>query len=162
MTALRLPALRLNHMLGAATIMLLGIAAWPWLVPPVPATRPLTVPTASGPAPTLASLPPPGNYAAIVDRPLFSPSRRAAPGAAGAVGASIESRYRLLGVVATGPKKKAFIAEGARRAEISEGETLDGWTVKTIGQDRVSLTSPAGEAALVMKPVPPEPLPKPQ
>jgi hypothetical protein len=157
MTRLSLLALRPNHALGAAAIVFASLAAWPWLFPPVPATRPLVAPAVSTPAPTLALLPPLASFAAIVERPLFSPSRRAPPGATGTLGASIESRYRLIGIVATGPKKKAFVGEGARRLEIAEGDTLDGWTVTEIGQDRVRLASPAGEAALKLAPAAVEP-----
>lgn len=162
MTALRLPSVRLNHVLGAAAIVFVVIAAWPWLFRPVPAIRPLAAPPTSAATPTLAPLPPLGIFAAIVERPLFSPSRRPQPGAGAALGTSIESRYRLIGIVATGPKKKAFIVEGARRFEIAEGDTLDGWTVTEIGQDRVRLTSPAGEAALKLVPAAAEPAKKPQ
>jgi type II secretory pathway component PulC len=58
----------------------------------------------------------------------------------------------LVGIIAAGPKKKALVAEGARRVEIAEGDTLDGWTVTAIGKDRVTLTSPTGEAALKLAP----------
>jgi hypothetical protein len=147
----RLPTLRLTHALGAAAIVFAALAAWPWIVPPVPAIGQLAAPPASAPA-SLAALPPLATYPAIVERPLFTPSRRPPPGTtAAAPGPSIESRYRLLGIVATGPKKKAFIAEGARHLDIAEGDTLDGWSVKEIGADRVLLASPAGEAALKLK-----------
>jgi general secretion pathway protein N len=152
MIGLRPPALRLNYTLGAATIALAAIAAWPWLVPPVPLLRPLAAPPASTPAPSAATLPPLASYAAIIERPLFSPSRRPPPGAQTAQGPSIESRYRLVGIVATGPKKTAFIAEGAQRRDIAVGDMLDGWTVSEIGQDRIKLTSPAGEAVLKLAP----------
>ena len=151
-----LPALRLNHALGSAALLFAALAAWPWLSPPLPATRPIAAPSAGTPAPSLISLAPLASYAAIVERPLFSPSRRPPPGAAAALGASIEGRYRLLGIVATGPKKSAFIAEGARRLEIDAGQTLDGWTVKEIGSDSVTLTSPTGEATLKLSPAAPE------
>ena len=157
----RLPAPRLNHALGAAVIVCVALAAWPWLAPPVPTTGPLAAPPASAPTSALTALPPLAGYSAIVERPLFAPSRRPAPGAQPALGQSIESRYRLLGIVATGPKKKAFVADGAHRIEITEGETLDGWMVKEIGPDRIVLSSPAGEAALKLKPAAPEPA-KPQ
>jgi hypothetical protein len=147
-----LTALRLNHVLGASALVFVAIAAWPWLVPPVPAVRPLVAPSTSAPAPSVATLPPLASYAAIVERPLFSPSRRPAPGAPTTLGPSIESRYRLVGIIAAGAKKKALIADGARRVEIAEGDTLDGWTVTGIGKDRVTLTSPAGEAALKLAP----------
>jgi hypothetical protein len=151
-----LPALRLDHALGSAALLFAALAAWPWLSPPLPATRPIAQPSASAPAPSPISLAPLASYAAIVERPLFSPSRRPPPGAEAALGPSIEGRYRLLGIVATGPKKSAFIAEGMRRLEIDVGQTLDGWTVKEIGRDSVTLTSPAGEATLKLAPAPPE------
>lgn len=152
MMRLPLPALGLNRALGATAIAFSVVAVWPWLFPPVPAIRPLAAPAASAPALTLAPLPPLATFAAIVERPLFSPSRRPPPGAAGLLGASIESRYRLIGIVVTGPKKKAFVAEGARHFEIAEGDTLDGWAVSEIGRDRVRLTSSAGEATLKLLP----------
>lgn len=162
MTGMRLPALRLNPALGAAAIVFAALAVWPWLFPPLPATRPLAAPPAGAPAPALAPLPPLASFTAIVERPLFSPSRRPPPGATAALGASIESRYRLIGIVVTGPKKKAFVAEGARRLEIVEGDILDGWTVTEIGQDRVRLTSSTGEAALKLTPAAAEAPKKPQ
>jgi len=147
-----LSAPRPNHVLGAAALVFAATAAWPWLVPPVPTVRPLAAPPASAPAPSVATLPPLASYAAIVERPLFSPSRRPAPGAQTALGPSIESRYRLVGIIAAGTKKKALVADGARRIEIAEGDTLDGWTVTAIGKDRVALTSPTGDAALKLVP----------
>jgi general secretion pathway protein N len=143
---------RLNQALGATALVFAGIATWPWLVPPIPAVRAVASSPAQATAPALPALPPLASYAAIVERPLFSPSRRPAPGARTAPGPSIESRYRLVGIIAAGPKKKALVAEGARRVEIAEGDTLDGWTVTAIGKDRVTLTSPTGEAALKLAP----------
>jgi hypothetical protein len=150
--AIRLPARPLNRALAAAAILFAALAAWPWIVPPMPAIRPPAAPPATAPATALAALPPLASYSAIVERPLFSPSRRPPPGAGTTLGPSIESRIRLLGIVATGPKKTAFVAEGAHHIELAEGDTIDGWTVKEIGQDRVLLSSTAGEAALKLAP----------
>lgn len=157
-----MPALRSNHALATAAIAFTALAVWPWLFPPVPAIRQLAPAAAGAPVPTLASLPPLGSFAAIVDRPLFSPSRRPPPGAAAASGSSIESRYRLIGIVAAGSRRKAFVAEGVRHLEIGEGDTLDGWKVIEVGQDRVRLTSPAGEAALRLAPAATQAPPKTQ
>lgn len=156
MTALRLPVLRRNHALGGVAVLLTGLTVWPWLVSPTPAARPLAAAQPSAAARSLAPLPPLATFVAIVERPLFAPSRRPPPGIS-AIGPSIESRYRLLGIVGSGPKKKAFLAEGAHRGEIAEGDTLDGWTVKEIAQDRVLLSSPAGDASLKLKPAASEP-----
>jgi hypothetical protein len=160
--ATRVPALRLNHLLGGTAAVCAVIAIWPWLSPPVPATRPLVVVPASAPAPTIATLPPLASFSAIVERPLFSPSRRPTPGANAAAGPLVASRYQLLGIVATGPKKRAFFADGARHVDIAEGERLDGWIVKQIGADSVLLSSPEGEAVLRLKPAAAESPAKPQ
>jgi len=160
-TALRLPALRLNHLLAAAAIFAAALAAWPWLFPPLPAIRPLAAAPESRPPAAPTALAPLSGYTAIVEHPLFSPSRRPPATASAGLGPSIESRYRLLGVVATGPKRKAFVAEGARHVEVTVGDTLDGWTISDIGKDRVHLTSPAGEAALKLAPSAGEPAKKP-
>lgn len=152
----RLPAPRLNHGLAVAAILFAALAVWPWFVPPTPKTRPLAASPTSVPTPTLAALPPLASFSEIIERPLFTPSRRPPAGAASMQAPSIETRYRLLGVVATGPKKKAFIAEGAHRLEISIGDALEGWTVKEIGPDHVLLGSPAGEATLKLAPAAPE------
>jgi hypothetical protein len=145
MIGLRLPAMRLSHALAGGVLVLAGIAAWPWLVPPVPSSRPITAPQPGAPGAALTALPPLATYAAIVERPLFSPSRRA-PASVMTIGPTVESRYRLVGIFASGSKKKAYVAEGSRRIELAEGDTLDGWKVKQIGQDRVLLSSPDGEA----------------
>jgi hypothetical protein len=92
------------------------------------------------------------SFSAIVERPLFSPSRRPPAGANTAAGPLVASRYRLLGVLATGPKKRAFLADGVRRIDVAEGERLDGWTVKQIGADNLQLSSPDGDAVLTLKP----------
>jgi hypothetical protein len=149
MMSLRLAPPRPNHLLWGASVLLAGLAIWPWLVPPAPSVRALVVPQASAPPPQLPALPAITKYAAIVERPLFAPSRRAPAGAApAALGSAIEGRYRLVGILGTGPTRKAFVADGARRAEIAEGGMLGGWTVTQIGQDRVMLRSAAGEAVL--------------
>jgi general secretion pathway protein N len=149
MIAGRLPRLRPNHALGALVVLGAAAAVWPWIAPPVPAVRASAPPTAKQAPPAVAPLPPLASYAATIERPLFAPSRRPAPGAAAAP--SSETRFRLLGVVATGAKRRAFLADGTRRIEAAEGEVVDGWTIKQIGQDRVLLTSPAGETTLKLK-----------
>jgi hypothetical protein len=157
MSALHLPAPRLNHVLGGAILLFGLLAAWPWLMSQSSPARRAAAPEAA-PGATLAPLPPLSSYAAIVERPLFAPTRRPAPGApAAAAGPSVEGRYRLIGIVGTSAKRHAFIADGTRRADISEGDTFDGWTVKEIGADRVVLVSPAGETVLKLSRAAPEP-----
>ena len=154
-------ALRLDHALTAGALCFVALAVWPWLVPPIPETRPLATPPTAPAAPPLTALPPLVSFAATVERPLFSPSRRPAANAPTTAAPAAESRYRLVGIVASGTKKTAFIADGGRRAQIGVGDAFDGWTVKEIGQNRVTLASPSGEMVLKLKSTPVEPA-KPQ
>jgi hypothetical protein len=154
-------ALRLDHALTAGALCFAALAVWPWLVPPIPETRPPATPPAAPAAATLTALPPLASFAATVERPLFSPARRPAANAPATAAPAAESRYRLVGVVVSGMKKTAFIADNGRRAQIGVGDAFDGWTVKEIGQDRVTLASPSGEMVLKLKPAPAEPA-KPQ
>jgi len=155
--AVRVPPLRLNHAFGAAAVLFAALALWPWVVPQsaLSPRRPAT-PSAGAPAPALAALPPIASFSATVERPLFAPSRRPASTAVEPATGSTEGRYRLLGVVATGPTKKAFVVDGTRHIEVTEGSMLDSWSIKQIGPDRVLLTSPTGDAVLKLKPAPPE------
>jgi len=148
-----LPSLRRDHALAAAVLLFAGVAAWPWLVSPAVHDRPPAAGTAA-PAAALAPLPPLAEFGAIVERPLFLPSRRpeAAIGVAGPAAPGAESRYRLLGLVSAGPARKALVADGARRFEVKEGDRLDDWTVRRVEQDRLVLSSPAGEAVLKLAP----------
>ena len=151
MTTLSLPPLRLNHVFGALAVALVVLALWPWLQSPAPAESRAASDTAA-PVPGLPALPPLIRFSGIAERPLFSPSRRAAPGEkASPAGPGIEQRYHLLGLVSTGDARRALLAEGKRRLVISEGGALEGWTVKRIEHDRVLLSSPAGEAVLLLQ-----------
>jgi len=102
--------------------------------------------------PPLAPLGPFVAYAATIERPLFSPTRRPASLAAAPGAAAIEGRYRLQGLVIAGTARHALVTEiaGGRTRELGEGDALEGWTVTRIEQDRVMLTSPAGEAMLAL------------
>jgi hypothetical protein len=160
--ALRVPALRVNHLIGGSAAICAVIAAWPWLSPPVPSARPRAAAPSSTPAPVLTALPPLTSFSAIVERPLFSPSRRPPPGTDAALAPSVAGRYQLLGIVATGLKKRAFLADGARHFDIAEGDRIERWTVKQIGTDSVLLSSSEGETVLKLKPATAEPPTKPQ
>ena len=128
--------------------VLAALTVWPWLPPHEP---PPPREAAAAPPPALAALPPPSAFAAVTDRPLFSPSRRPAAAPAGAAQSPLESRYRLVGVVIAGSERHALVSEGKRHLELRLGSTLEGWVVTGIAADRVTLASPAGEAVLRLK-----------
>jgi len=145
--------LRLTVLLVSAAAFFAALAIWPWL-PSATALRPGA--GAAGPAAgtgTIAALPPLANFAATIERPLFSPSRRpAAADRPAPAGTSIEIRYRLQGLVTAGHERRALLKEaaGQHRLEVGEGDMVEGWTVKRIEQDRLVLSSPSGEATLTL------------
>ena len=69
--------------------------------------------------------------------------------------AEVIEGYRLLGLVTAGPTRRAWLAEGTRNFEIGEGDMLEGWTVQRIEQNRLVLSSPAGEAVPRFPPIVP-------
>ncbi|HZT87897.1 MAG TPA: hypothetical protein VFA12_08005 [Stellaceae bacterium] len=142
-----LPALRFDHALGAAAALLTALAVWPWLPHPPPPAISVAAP-ASPAAPPALELPPLASFTAVVERPLFSSSRRAGGGAKQAPGAAFAGRYRLLGLIAAGDDRRALLAEGPRVVELKEGDAVEGWRIKRIEQDRLILSSATGEAVL--------------
>jgi len=101
------------------------------------------------------AIPGPGpltEFAEITDRPLFSPSRRppvrerkAAPKpvvAAAPTPKRIDTgQYQLLGVVIEDERRVALLRSLRTRTieVVSEGETLDAWTVAKIGAESITL-----------------------
>ncbi len=148
-----------THVLGVAGLVLVAVAAWPWLSP---ISMPPRSGAASGAPPALAgvpALPPLAAFSAIGERPLFSPSRRPSATAKALVAAGGAARYRLLGLISVGTTRRALIADGTRRFEIGEGSALDGWTIARIEQDRVVLSSAEGETVLALERARAEPPP---
>jgi hypothetical protein len=143
------PVLRLDHALGALAAVLGALTVLPWL----PLNAADHVPAISRDPPlfrTALELPPLSSFAALVERPLFTPSRRANAADRQAAGAGFAGRYRLLGLVAAGEQRSALLADGPRVIELREGDAIAGWTIKRIEQDRLVLSSAAGEAVLTL------------
>jgi len=142
----------LTLVLVAANVVVAALALRP-LLPP--ATRAGDRPAAFGtggtePAPVrLAAF---ADYAATVNRPLFSPSRRPPPRGAASTLGGIGGRYRLVGVVIAGTTRHALIVETAtgHSFELGEGQAIAGRVVKRITSNSVVLTSPAGDTTLTL------------
>jgi len=125
--------------------LLLAVALLPWLLPAnrlVDASLPAAVRSETSAPPPLA-LQPIESYAAMVERPLFTATRRAAP--AGVAPAErtaglILGRYRLTGVIVTPRKRSILLASAGNRTQtVVQGEAIDGWTLKTVERDRIVL-----------------------
>jgi hypothetical protein len=116
-------------------------------VPPLPEAR--------------AAMPSRGTFTAIVERPLFSPSRR--PPVEGIAADSIPILdFSLFGIVISTGEPSAIVKpdSGGDPVRVTEGETMSGWTVARIEADRILVQQGATERELLLDfsaPAPPPP-----
>ncbi|HEX9464555.1 MAG TPA: hypothetical protein VGB82_18305 [Alphaproteobacteria bacterium] len=84
------------------------------------------------------SMPPRSAFAEVIERPLFSATRRP-PEAAAGVAAEAQVDFVLVGIVTSSDERRALVQHGqtARVERISEGDSLGDWRVESILQDRV-------------------------
>jgi hypothetical protein len=89
-------------------------------------------------------------------RPLFSSTRRPQQSAADdGTGDTDLSDKRLTGIVTAPDHHLAiFAVTDGRPLTLSEGETISGWQIETIGPIEVSLSGPGGNKTLRPKPDP--------
>jgi hypothetical protein len=130
---------------GAIILLLMALAAvivgLPPELPSLPPSSPSSVapPFQEPPAPQIP------DYPAILERPLFDPSRRpwtAAPSAVDVV-PKVEAvpfpEYTLVAVVITGDSRRAVLQRpnSDKSITLSIGQQLEGWTARDIAIDRV-------------------------
>jgi hypothetical protein len=91
-----------------------------------------------------------------LSRPLFSSTRRPPQSAADDGNADTNlSDKRLTGIVITPDRHIAiFAVNDAKPLTLSEGESVSGWRIETIGPIEVSLSSPSGNKILRPQPDP--------
>ncbi|MSO92496.1 MAG: hypothetical protein EXQ86_03745 [Rhodospirillales bacterium] len=153
--------------LGAACACLVVIAVLPWIRDPIAPGRPVKPTEAAGSpfivprfeAPPLAALSP------MVERPLFTATRRPAPTAVPAGAAAgdaagsgpILGRYRFNGVVVTPTVRMVFVTyiKDNKPVAIAEGEKLDEWVVTEVRGDMVVLRSGDREERVSVRDPPP-------
>jgi hypothetical protein len=101
----------------------------------------------------LARVPVAPPIAAILARPLFSPSRR--PPQSNSDNAADDAGLadsRLAGIIIESGRRFAIFApQGAKPLMVTEGETLSGWRVDSISPQEVSLSGPDGTKTLQPK-----------
>lgn len=141
--------------LAILCVVLAAVTVAPWLFDP--AADPTA--DASGresqeavPTPTpRLELPPIERFAALVERPIFTATRRSAPrrpgpGAAPISGAGtnlVLGRYRLTGVVVAPAKRLVLLKRpgDGKTIRVFEGETIDGWTLTQVSKTTLTLES---------------------
>lgn len=89
-------------------------------------------------------------YAVILERPIFSPSRRPVAAAAAQAGTESPSGLALLGVVAGAGRAVALIrtAEGTPATKAEAGQEVAGWQLTTVGPTEVTLERQGGRLQL--------------
>jgi hypothetical protein len=153
---------------GTVAVLMLAKVLSQWQYVGAPVATPVP-PAASG----AAELPPsqalgtisldPAKEAVVLDRPLFSPTRRPPPApAAAAAGDSGETKpsapeppplnFALVGIVRDRVSSLALIRppDGKPVLSLREGQTLDGWTLVSIGVDSASFRNGAAARELVL------------
>lgn len=157
MTALPASEKRTLRVLGVACASLLVLTLLPWAVDPaawfVPDRRlGKGAGTAGGANVPRFEAPPLDQLAAMVERPVFTATRRPAPkalqeakpsadGPAGSV--SILNRYRFNGVVVTPTVRMVFVTQLSdnKPIAVAEGERLGEWVVAEVTGDVIVLRS---------------------
>ncbi|GGF36513.1 hypothetical protein GCM10011611_48740 [Aliidongia dinghuensis] len=142
---------------AAACVLLAAVIGAEWQTfgrePASPEPSRTTSPSAAPAPPSAAtSLGPLEAYAAVTQRPLFSQSRRP-PASGDAALSAVEQHFKLTGILTSGPERIALVRpENDRKLlRVHEGETLGGWTVRSIASDRLVLTGSEGEAVLLLR-----------
>jgi hypothetical protein len=103
------------------------------------------------PSTTSYKLPPLQSFSAITDRPLFSQSRRPPAAQPSTTSIGSASSFVLAGVIITHGSREVMIQHGKPPtiAHLQQGQTIEGWTVTAIDEDRVLLDS--GETQYELK-----------
>lgn len=91
------------------------------------------------------------NFAVIVERPLFSPSRRP-PAASAAATLTPPPDFSLFGIVISAGDPFALVKPdaGGDPVRVSEGESMSGWTVARIEADRIVIWHDTTERELLL------------
>ena len=152
--------------LGALCVALLGAAAAPWAVDPLDyigvegAAGAVAVPA----TPTMPRLdaPPVESLALLVERPLFTATRRPPPPAEMTAPAAVAppsdtslilGRYRLTGVVVTPTKRLVLLMPkgGSATIGVAKGETLDDWRVTEVEREFIVLERGARKKTYIVR-----------
>ena len=98
------------------------------------------------------SLPPLATLSAVTERPLFAHNRRPLPPPAAPVQAADLSSYALAGITVAGAQRTALVRHGMPPVitPLTEGQEIDGWTVRQIGDDRIVLREAGTDAMLFL------------
>jgi hypothetical protein len=85
------------------------------------------------------TMPPESSFAAVLERPVFSPTRRSLQAGEVKASAAPSVDFTLIGVVITGAERYALVkpSNGDPLERLNVGDELAGWSAVSIGADRV-------------------------
>lgn len=139
-------------LLGSAAIVVAILVEAMWL-PQTGGEAPVISRIAADPAADAAApqivRPTADSFAEITSRPLFVPNRQPQPPDRAPSGpAPPRPNATVLGIVMTGNTHYALIRHGnpPKLEPLAEGQTVDGWRIQTIANDRVTLRSGSATA----------------
>ena len=159
MSARRRLAARLPLLLAASCAALAAIVLSEALQPQADSA---STPSASVGKPTVLpplppdpefTMPPEASFAVVVDRPLFSPSRRAIQGTAAVAAPGTSGDLKLVGVIIRDDERIALVKlrNGDQLESVRQGDNLAGWLAVSIAPDRVLFRHGAVEEELILE-----------
>jgi hypothetical protein len=112
--------------------------------------------------PSAISMPPQEAFSAVLERPVFSSTRRPVPGSEIAPDSPALSDLDLIGIVVSSGDRFVLVKQsGASQPQPArEGEIIGGWSILSISEDHVILRRGANEIEVALdyaEPAPPPP-----
>lgn len=122
--------------LALVLLLVYELAASPAVSPRAAAT-PRTAPAAAAPAPPTFAMPPIRQYREVLDRPLFSRSRR--PNLGAEDGAEPVTSLTLIGIIISPGNRLALLEYGSppKLVRVGVGQAIAGWTISQIEPEAV-------------------------
>jgi hypothetical protein len=108
------------------------------------------------------TMPPVRAYTEVLERPLFSETRRPSVDSPTAPVDPRSSAFNLVGTIISAHERRALIEHGQppHLERLSEGQDIDGWSVESIRTDRVILTRADARLEVKVKDAPGAPAPQ--
>ena len=108
------------------------------------------------------AMPPEESFAAVLERPVFSPTRRPMPSDGSAAPLTTSAEFVLVGVVISDSERFVLVKplSSDKLERVREGDELAGWSAVSIAPDRVVFRRGAMEEEIILDytaPVPPPP-----
>lgn len=140
----------LGRLVGAALVLLPAAAS---AQQPAATDKPSAAP-AAGPTGDLSAVPL-DHFRAIVERPLFSPTRRPPPSAAAEPDAG-PRQFQLKGVVVSAREQHALIVSQStgKSYRVRTGDVVEGWRVERITAQSAAFTKDGVETLVRLVPNP--------